>query len=188
MTKDILRATVRYWVERRFRNEVSTERWPWRRNVFFCFLCTSLNLLYHKLYWRSCHCDRDTYPRSFDHKSVALPLAITELPPHPPRSTSAPSVHCRTQVVWGFVCACTGIVRNELICGYASVLHTSSSFRPHTHTHTHSHTIWGPCSKIHWHCVLIHVSKFGRLWKHPKTTQHALNECHSLHSVVETGH
>ena len=138
MTKDILRATVRYWVERRFRNEVSTERWPWRRNVFFCFLCTSLNLLYHKLYWRSCHCDRDTYPRSFDHKSVALPLAITELPPHPPRSTSAPSVHCRTQVVWGFVCACTGIVRNELICGYASVLHTSSSFRPHTHTHTHT--------------------------------------------------
>ena len=29
----------------------------------------------------------------------------------------------------------TGIVRNELICGYANVMHTSSSFRPHTHTH-----------------------------------------------------
>ena len=33
----------------------------------------------------------------------------------------------------------TGIVRNELICGYANVLHTSSSFRPHTHTHAHTH-------------------------------------------------
>ena len=31
----------------------------------------------------------------------------------------------------------TGIVRNELKCGYANVVHTSSSFRPHTHTHTH---------------------------------------------------
>ena len=33
----------------------------------------------------------------------------------------------------------TGIVRNELICGYANVLHTSSSFRTHTqHTHTYT--------------------------------------------------
>ena len=35
------------------------------------------------------------------------------------------------------VCACvhsTGIVRNELICEYANVVHTSSSFRPHTLT------------------------------------------------------
>ena len=42
------------------------------------------------------------------------------------------------------VCLCqcsTGIVRNvELICGYANVVHTSSSFRPHTHTHTHART------------------------------------------------
>ena len=30
----------------------------------------------------------------------------------------------------------TGIVRNELICGYANVVHTSSSFCSHTHTHT----------------------------------------------------
>ena len=35
----------------------------------------------------------------------------------------------------------TGIVRNELICGYANVVHTSSSFRPHTHTMTHTHTL-----------------------------------------------
>ena len=35
----------------------------------------------------------------------------------------------------------TGTVRNELICGYASVVHTSSLFRPHTHTHTHTHAI-----------------------------------------------
>ena len=29
----------------------------------------------------------------------------------------------------------TGIVRNELKCGYANVVHTLSSFRTHTHTH-----------------------------------------------------
>ena len=33
----------------------------------------------------------------------------------------------------------TGIVQNEL-CGYGNVVHTSSSFRPHTHTHTTQHT------------------------------------------------
>ena len=31
----------------------------------------------------------------------------------------------------------TGIVRNELMCGYANVVHTSSSFHTHIHTHTH---------------------------------------------------
>ena len=49
----------------------------------------------------------------------------------------APSVHC-PQMVWGCVCACAcgiGIVRNELICWYAKVVHISSSFRTHTHTH-----------------------------------------------------
>ena len=30
------------------------------------------------------------------------------------------------------VCVYTSIVRNKLICGYASVVHTSSSFHPHT--------------------------------------------------------
>ena len=42
------------------------------------------------------------------------------------------------------VCLCTdsaGIAWNELICGYANVVHTSSSFRTHTHTHTHTHTV-----------------------------------------------
>ena len=34
----------------------------------------------------------------------------------------------------------TGIVRNELICGYANVVHTSSSFHTHTHAHAHTHT------------------------------------------------
>ena len=29
-----------------------------------------------------------------------------------------------------------GIVWNELVCGYASVVHTSNSFHPHTHMHT----------------------------------------------------
>ena len=37
------------------------------------------------------------------------------------------------------VCVYTGIVLNELICGQAYVVHTSSSFHPHTHTHTHTH-------------------------------------------------
>ena len=32
----------------------------------------------------------------------------------------------------------TGIVQNELIYGYASIVHSSSSF--HTHTHTHTNT------------------------------------------------
>ena len=35
-----------------------------------------------------------------------------------------------------FVCVYTGIVLNELIRGYAKVVHTLSSFPPHTHTHT----------------------------------------------------
>ena len=43
----------------------------------------------------------------------------------------------------------TDIAQNELICGYANVMHTSSSFhshtqthtRMHTHTHTHTHTL-----------------------------------------------
>ena len=44
------------------------------------------------------------------------------------------------------VCVCLWIVRNELIHGYASVVYTLSSFRPHTHTKcthtsTHTHTI-----------------------------------------------
>ena len=37
------------------------------------------------------------------------------------------------------VCACLCIVQNELIRGYASVVYTLSSFRPHTRTHTHTH-------------------------------------------------
>ena len=31
----------------------------------------------------------------------------------------------------------TGILRNELICGYTNVVHTSSSFYPHTYAHSH---------------------------------------------------
>ena len=34
------------------------------------------------------------------------------------------------------VCVCAGIVLNELICGHVTIVHTSSSFHPHTHTHT----------------------------------------------------
>ena len=49
----------------------------------------------------------------------------------------------RGVLVYGVLVYSTGIVRNELICGYASVVQPSGSFRPHTHTHTHSHTILG---------------------------------------------
>ena len=35
----------------------------------------------------------------------------------------------------------TGIVWNELIRGYANILHTLSSFHPHTHAGTHTHTL-----------------------------------------------
>ena len=42
------------------------------------------------------------------------------------------------------VCVCvhafTDIVWNELICGHASGVNTSSLFNTHTHTHTHTHT------------------------------------------------
>ena len=43
------------------------------------------------------------------------------------------------------VCVCvlvysTGIVWNELICGYASTVNTSGSFHTHTHMHAHTHT------------------------------------------------
>ena len=39
----------------------------------------------------------------------------------------------------------SGIVWNELICGYASVVHTLSSLRAHTHIRMHACTfIWGP--------------------------------------------
>ena len=54
----------------------------------------------------------------------------------------------------------TGIVRNELMCGYANVVHTSSSFHTHTHTytHTHSHTIWGQRTDRakRGHCRMLH--------------------------------
>ena len=35
------------------------------------------------------------------------------------------------------LCVCTGIVQNELICGYANTVHTSSSFHPHAHARAH---------------------------------------------------
>ena len=41
------------------------------------------------------------------------------------------------------VCLCTdsaGIAWNELICGYANIVHTSYSAHTHTHTYTHTHT------------------------------------------------
>ena len=40
------------------------------------------------------------------------------------------------------VCVCTGIIWNELIYIYANIVHTSSSFHPHTHTHMY--TVWEP--------------------------------------------
>ena len=58
--------------------------------------------------------------------------------------------------------------------------------------HTHTHILIpleDHASMIATQDLLcIRVSEFGGLRKHPQTTQYALNECHSLHSVVETGH
>ena len=59
------------------------------------------------------------------------------------------------------VCACLCIVRNELIRGYASVVYTLSSFRPHTrarahtltHTHTHTHTHTRTRTRTHTHTM-----------------------------------
>ena len=46
----------------------------------------------------------------------------------------------------------TGIVRNELICGHTNVLHTSSSFRPHTHTQFEDHEPTGLKVKVDTAC------------------------------------
>ena len=47
----------------------------------------------------------------------------------------------------------TGIVCNELICGYANMVHTSSSFCPCTHTcmHAHARTHTHACTCTHTH-------------------------------------
>ena len=63
-----------------------------------------------------------------------------------------------------FVCVYTGIVLNELICGYAKVAHTLSSFPPHTHTHTH--TICGPQTNGAKSGYCGHVHKYDK----PSTT------------------
>ena len=62
-------------------------------------------------------------------------------------------------MAWGCVLVySTGIVRNELICGYANVVHTSSSFRPRTRTH--SYTIWWPWTDgaKSGHCRLYNIA------------------------------
>ena len=41
----------------------------------------------------------------------------------------------------------TGIARNELICGYANVVH-ASSYSVHTHTHAHTH------ARTHTHILI----------------------------------
>ena len=52
----------------------------------------------------------------------------------------------------------TGIARNELICGYANVVYTSSSFCPHTHTHTYTHTHTDARTHAHMHaCTRTHA-------------------------------
>ena len=78
---------------------------------------------------------------------------------------------------------CTSIVWNELICGHANVVHTSSLLCLHTHMHahtnTHSHAIWAPrtptvlevgiahmhtlnvCNYVHWNSLLAHWKPFA---------------------------
>ena len=52
------------------------------------------------------------------------------------------------------MCVCLCIAQNELICGYASVVYTLSSFRLHTHTHCDTHTRMHTraCEHTHTHC------------------------------------
>ena len=54
----------------------------------------------------------------------------------PSKPVSSLSLNGLRMRVLGYI---TGMVRNEVIMWiYANVVHTSSSFRPHTHTHTHT--------------------------------------------------
>ena len=69
----------------------------------------------------------------------------------------------------------TGIVRNELICGYVNVVHISSSFRPHTHTHTHTHSL----SLTHTH---THVHAHAHT--HTRTRTHTHTHTPTTHAVL----
>jgi len=76
----------------------------------------------------------------------------------------------------------TGKVRNELICGYVNVVHTSSSFRPHTHTHTYTHT------NTHTQCIHTHTQTHTHshtIWG-PQTDRAKIGHCpHLLDTVNE---
>ena len=49
----------------------------------------------------------------------------------------------------------TGIVQNELLCGYANVVHISNSFHPCTHTHIHTHTHTRTHAHTHTHTHIL---------------------------------
>ena len=80
------------------------------------------------------------------------------------------------------VCLCqcsTGIVRNvELICGYANVVHTSSSFRPHTHTHTHART--HAHTHTHARAAYTHTHTHARTHTHTHALTHTHTHTHTL--------
>ena len=67
------------------------------------------------------------------------------------------------------VCSLCGIVRSELICGYASVVYTSSSFPPPTQTHTHTHTNTHTHTHTHTH-TRTHARTHAR--SHARTHAH----------------
>ena len=85
----------------------------------------------------------------------------------------APLVHifkwfedvCVRVLVYG-----AGIVRNELICGYANVLHTSviPSTHTHTHIHTHTHTHAHTHARTHTHIFSYHLRTVNR-WGQNRT-------------------
>ena len=78
------------------------------------------------------------------------------------------------------VCVCvrglvysTCIVRNELIRVYASVVHTSGSFRPHTRTHARTH------ARTHTH-THTHTRTHARTHAHTHTHTHTHTDTHML--------
>ena len=90
---------------------------------------------------------------------------------------------CGCVCVWVY----TDIVGNELICGYANVVHTWSSFRPHTL----SHTIWGPWTDgaKSGHCPLHMQSPFHHQSPCSPTTtgvRPAHNKRNNMHNAFNT--
>ena len=145
MTKDILRAAVRYWVERRFRNKSQHRKVTLEKKCLLLYVTRPplSQIILKIMSLRPGHIPEMFRPRvrsSAIEQSLSYPRILWD--PLQPRRFTVDLKWFEDSCVRVLVYS-TSFIRNELICGYANVLHTSSSFRPHTHTH--SHTTWGPC-------------------------------------------